>query len=131
MSPEREPHSSSHSRLTPCAYPQHRSAAAGDDGRGRLGRSRSFLAAVGVAFVLGAIVSPTDPLTAATIMRGRFDDATALVACRVVVAAAVVVGGTPRRSTIVAVTLLWPSSREARFGVESFSCGNKIRALEN
>jgi NhaP-type Na+/H+ or K+/H+ antiporter len=49
---------------------------------------------VGVAFVLGAIVSPTDPLAAVTIMRGRFDDATALVACRVVVAAVVV--GTPR-----------------------------------
>src|ERR687886_1863403 len=58
------------------------------------------------AFVLGAIVSPTDPLAAATIMRrlgvprrlvsavegeGLFNDATALVAYRVAVAA--VVGG--------------------------------------
>jgi monovalent cation/hydrogen antiporter len=56
------------------------------------------------AFVLGAIVSPTDPLAAATIMRrldvprrmvsaiegeGLFNDATALVAYRVAVAAAV------------------------------------------
>src|ERR671939_594783 len=59
------------------------------------------------AFVLGAIVSPTDPLAAATIMRrldaprrlvssiegeGLFNDATALVAYRVAVAA--VVAGT-------------------------------------
>jgi NhaP-type Na+/H+ or K+/H+ antiporter len=59
------------------------------------------------AFVLGAIVSPTDPLAAATIMRrlgvprrlvsavegeGLFNDATALVAYRVAVAA-VVAGG--------------------------------------
>src|ERR671927_386543 len=59
------------------------------------------------AFVLGAIVSPTDPLAAATIMRrldvprrmvstvegeGLFNDATALVAYRVAVAA-VVEGG--------------------------------------
>src|SRR5215211_519160 len=57
------------------------------------------------AFVLGAIVSPTDPLAAATIMRrldaprrllsdiegeGLFNDATALVAYRVAVAAVVV-----------------------------------------
>jgi Na+/H+ antiporter len=57
-----------------------------------------------VAFVLGAIVSPTDPLAAATIMRrldaprrmvsgiegeGLFNDATALVAYRVAVAAVV------------------------------------------
>jgi monovalent cation/hydrogen antiporter len=57
------------------------------------------------AFVLGAIVSPTDPLAAATIMRrldaprrllsaiegeGLFNDATALVAYRVAVAALVV-----------------------------------------
>jgi len=57
-----------------------------------------------VAFVLGAIVSPTDPLAAATIMRrldaprrmvssiegeGLFNDATALVAYRVGVAAVV------------------------------------------
>jgi hypothetical protein len=55
---------------------------------------RSFLAAVGVAFVLGAIVSPTDLLATATIIRRRFDDAAALVACRVVVAAVVV--GAPR-----------------------------------
>src|SRR5215216_1630899 len=56
------------------------------------------------AFVLGAIVSPTDPLAAATIMRrldvprrmvsavegeGLFNDATALVAYRVAVTAAV------------------------------------------
>jgi CPA1 family monovalent cation:H+ antiporter len=56
------------------------------------------------AFVLGAIVSPTDPLAAATIMRrldvprrlvssiegeGLFNDATALVAYRVAVAAVV------------------------------------------
>jgi len=40
--------------------------------------------------VLGAIASPTDPLAAATIMQGRFNDATALVTCRVVVAAVVV-----------------------------------------
>src|SRR4051812_2497610 len=60
----------------------------------------------GVAFVLGAIVSPTDPLAGAMIMRrlsvprrqvsivegeGLFNDATALVAFRVAVAA--VVGG--------------------------------------
>jgi Na+/H+ antiporter len=60
----------------------------------------------GSAFALGAIVSPTDPLAAATIMRrldfprrlvstvegeGLFNDATALVAYRVAVAA--VVGG--------------------------------------
>jgi CPA1 family monovalent cation:H+ antiporter len=59
-----------------------------------------------VAFTLGAVVSPTDPLAAATIMRslgvprrlvssiegeGLFNDATALVAYRVAVAA--VVGG--------------------------------------
>src|SRR5436190_1257753 len=58
----------------------------------------------GAAFVLGAIVSPTDPLAAATIMRrldaprrlvsavegeGLFNDATALVAYRVAVAAVV------------------------------------------
>jgi NhaP-type Na+/H+ or K+/H+ antiporter len=56
------------------------------------------------AFVLGAIVSPTDPLAAATIMRhlgaprrmvssvegeGLFNDATALVAYRAAVAAVV------------------------------------------
>jgi NhaP-type Na+/H+ or K+/H+ antiporter len=56
------------------------------------------------AFVLGAIVSPTDPLAAATVMRrldaprrmvsgiegeGLFNDATALVAYRVAVAAVV------------------------------------------
>src|ERR671933_2655241 len=56
------------------------------------------------AFVLGAVVSPTDPLAAATIMRrldvprrlvsavegeGLFNDATALVAYRVAVAAGV------------------------------------------
>src|SRR5947207_493047 len=56
------------------------------------------------AFVLGAVVSPTDPLAAATIMRrfdiprrmvsfiegeGLFNDATALVAYRVAVAAVV------------------------------------------
>jgi Na+/H+ antiporter len=61
----------------------------------------------GAAFVLGAIVSPTDPLAAATILRrvgaprrllssiegeGLFNDATALVAYRVAVAA-VVAGG--------------------------------------
>ncbi|MGH1565407.1 Na+/H+ antiporter [Mumia sp. DW29H23] len=61
----------------------------------------------GAAFVLGAIVSPTDPVAAATIMRrlavprrlvsaiegeGLFNDATALVAYRVAVAA--VVAGT-------------------------------------
>lgn len=61
----------------------------------------------GAAFVLGAIVSPTDPVAAATIMRrlgaprrllssiegeGLFNDATALVAYRVAVAA-VVAGG--------------------------------------
>lgn len=61
-----------------------------------------------VAFVLGAIVSPTDPLAAATIMRrfevprrtvssiegeGLFNDATALVAYRISVAAAVAAGG--------------------------------------
>ncbi len=60
-----------------------------------------------VAFTLGAVVSPTDPLAGATIMRwlgaptrivsaaegeGLFNDATALVAYRVAVAA--VVGGT-------------------------------------
>jgi Na+/H+ antiporter len=60
----------------------------------------------GAAFALGAVVSPTDPLAAATIMRrlgvprrlvssaegeGLFNDATALVAYRVAVAA--VVGG--------------------------------------
>jgi monovalent cation/hydrogen antiporter len=60
----------------------------------------------GAAFALGAIVSPTDPLAAATIMRrhevprrlvsavegeGLFNDATALVAYRVAVAA--VIGG--------------------------------------
>jgi monovalent cation/hydrogen antiporter len=58
----------------------------------------------GAAFVLGAIVSPTDPLAAATVMRrldvprrmvsaiegeGLFNDATALVAYRVGVAAVV------------------------------------------
>jgi monovalent cation/hydrogen antiporter len=58
----------------------------------------------GAAFALGAIVSPTDPLAAATIMRrldfprrlvstvegeGLFNDATALVAYRVAVAAVV------------------------------------------
>jgi Na+/H+ antiporter len=58
----------------------------------------------GAAFVLGAIVSPTDPLAAATIMRrldvprqivssiegeGLFNDATALVAYRVAVATVV------------------------------------------
>jgi monovalent cation/hydrogen antiporter len=58
----------------------------------------------GAAFVLGAIVSPTDPLAAATIMRrldaprrmvsgiegeGLFNDASALVAYRVAVAAVV------------------------------------------
>jgi NhaP-type Na+/H+ or K+/H+ antiporter len=64
--------------------------------RGRLGRSRTrSWPRWEVAFVLGAIISPTDQLAAATIMRGRFNDATALVACRVVVAA-VVVGGPPR-----------------------------------
>jgi hypothetical protein len=41
VSPEREPHSSSHSRLTPRAYPQHSSAGARDDVRGRRGRSRA------------------------------------------------------------------------------------------
>src|SRR5256885_930287 len=56
------------------------------------------------AFALGAVVSPTDPLAAATIMRrlgvprrivstvegeGLFNDATALVAYRVAVAAVV------------------------------------------
>ena len=61
----------------------------------------------GAAFVLGAIVSPTDPLAAGTIMRrldaprrlistvegeGLFNDATALVAYRVAIAA--VVAGT-------------------------------------
>ena len=61
----------------------------------------------GAAFVLGAIVSPTDPLAAAVVMRrldvprrlvssiegeGLFNDATALVAYRVAVAA-VVAGG--------------------------------------
>jgi NhaP-type Na+/H+ or K+/H+ antiporter len=85
---------------------------------------------VGSRLVPAAIVSPTDPLAAATIMRGRFDDATAFVAYRVVVAT-VVAGSNPRRSTIGALTLLWPSSREARFGVETFSCGNKIRTQEN
>ena len=57
-----------------------------------------------VAFVLGAIVSPTDPLAAATIMRrldvprrlvdgvegeGLFNDATALVAYRVAITAVI------------------------------------------
>jgi hypothetical protein len=41
VSPEREPHSSSHTRLTPRAYPQHSSTGAPDDVRGRLGRSRA------------------------------------------------------------------------------------------
>jgi hypothetical protein len=74
-----------------------------------------------------AIVSPTDPLAAATIMRGRFDDATALVACRVVVAGRRC-RGHPAAITIVALTLLWPSSWEARFGVETFSCDGRTRA---
>jgi Na+/H+ antiporter len=60
------------------------------------------------AFVLGAILSPTDPLAATTIMRrldaprrlvstiegeGLFNDATALVAYRIAVAAVVAAGG--------------------------------------
>jgi hypothetical protein len=67
---------------------------------------------MGSRLVPAAIVSPTDPLAAATIMRGRFDAATALV---------------PAASWSPPLTLLWPSSRLARFGVETFSCDNKIR----
>jgi NhaP-type Na+/H+ or K+/H+ antiporter len=71
------------------------------------------------AFVLGAIVSPTDPLAAATIMRrldvprrlvsgiegeGLFNDATALVAYRVAVSAVVagsfVMGGSGRTTSL-------------------------------
>jgi CPA1 family monovalent cation:H+ antiporter len=69
----------------------------------------------GAAFALGAIVSPTDPVAAATIMRrldaprrlvssvegeGLFNDATALVAFRVAVAAAVAGGFSLAHATL-------------------------------